>query len=169
MNDRVQEIPVSVDYRMTGKYGMLNLLGIKTKEINLNPNGDERAEDCSIRAILALLQHRNDGVLYTWEYIYDKLATIGRNQHRMPNNYWVVQELMKEYKYRLVVPAKEVQLGTFLATHKQGSYIVSVNNHAFAYIDGTIYDTKPLFPEISYNLGEPLKAVYVPEDNMQPF
>ena len=167
MNDRVQSIPVSVDYRMDGKFSLLNLLGIKTRTINLNPNNDERAEDCAIRAILAVLIYGDDSKnkpVYTWDYVYDELCTIGRNQHRMTNNYWVVQEFMKKLGYTLVVPIKEVQLGTFLATHKNNNFIVSVDRHAFAYIKGTIYDTEPLFDEIGYNLGMPLKAIYVPKE-----
>ena len=166
MNDTVISTPVGNDYRPMGKYGLLNALGIKMKESNLNPSNDERAEDCVIRAILAVINDdsKDNFSTYTWDFVYDKLASKGREMHRLMNNYWVVQDVMKGFGYQLVVPSKEVQLGTFLYTNKAYNYIVSVNNHAFAYIHGTIYDTKSMFNEIVYNLSSPLKAIYVPKD-----
>jgi len=166
LNDKVPTIPVGNSYEPTGKYGLLNMLGIKFEERNLNPNGDERAEDCVVRSILMVLNHvqKAKDVTYTWEYVYDKLSSIGRKHHRLMNNYWVVKEFLEEFGFQLVVPIKNVQLGTFLITHTTNSYIVSFNDHAFAYINGTIYDTKSMLPEISYNLSMPLKAIYVPKN-----
>ena len=58
------------------------------------------------------------------------------------NNYQKFQEELKEkYHYEIYKPRKYETLGEFMHRHKTGRFIILLDDHSIAYINGTWYDS----------------------------
>lgn len=123
---------------------MVDKLGIKYEVFNPNPNEDKTLDhnDCTIRAIVAACPE------YTWEKVFDMLCKIARDMHVMPDSLEPFIALLtilsggkdtslyhkdsdNEIAVFDVITKREIQ---------EGKVIIITENHAFAMINGTIYD-----------------------------
>lgn len=100
----------------------------------------KRADDCVIRALMKLTG--ND-----WETCFDELCVIAKNQKRMPNEWKVVEEWLRNHNYvkysygRLSKGERRVSVNEFAIDNPEGSYLISVAGHVVASIDGYYYDS----------------------------
>ena len=111
------------------------------KYYNPNPEGNEDAADCVIRALCAVTG-------LGWYEVYDKCCEIGRKYGRMPNNSTLKFMKIRNEAFGLeprVITApkrgeKSVTVQKFCEKHKKGKYILSVANHEVAVVDGKYWD-----------------------------
>lgn len=108
------------------------------KSVSRHPH---EKNDCSVRAIAKCL-----GIPY--DKAYSILVKQGRKQDRP---FHVVPYLKRHCKFdgaqhKLQYNYKIVKLHQFAEDNPEGSYVVLVNRHVTACIDGTIYDDHTLAP-----------------------
>jgi len=157
------------DYTPLGKYGLFELLGIKTQILNMNPLGVTNGDDCTVKATCVVYQAaqgldiKQDKELY--DFLYGKLSSIGLRQSKLMNVNSVLQDCLDDFGFKSITFNSTMSLGTFLVTHKQGIYLVGVEYHCFAYIDGVIYDSSEhILHEISHMLGFPVEIVFCSQE-----
>lgn len=107
------------------------------KRYNANPIA-RRADDCTIRAISKILNK-------SWDEVYCSLCEYGRYFFDMPsaNRVWGQYLLDHNYK-RLGVPASCplcYTVSQFVEEHPKGRFILALNGHVVACIDGDYYDS----------------------------
>lgn len=159
-------IEVNEDYiEPSGSRNLFSILGIKTIPFNPNPLGFSNGEDCSVRAICALLYAGKQKVTEKeYKDIYLRLAQVGVEQGRIMNHTWVIAEFLKQYGYTAVQPEDGVTAASFMHAHKIGRYIVSVPTHVFAYINGAMYDLLTMFEQDELHLSSYADTIYCPND-----
>ena len=157
---------VDVDGRyVDGECDLFHLLGIETKVFNPNPFGFTNGEDCSVRAVCALLYaEKKQMTEEDYQEVYRKLASTGARLGRIMNHIWVIAEFLKEHGYAAAEPKEDVTVGSFLCTHKTGRYVISFDIHVYAYINGVIYDIGSMFEADETALGHYIDVVYCPEE-----
>lgn len=107
--------------------------------------GAEHAGDCLIQAVM---NSTGKTSIEDWERIYAELYDIGRKQFKVFNHPDVYKEYLEDLGYEVKIVAKKdenykdykIKTADFLDEHAEGNYIIGVGRHAFAYIDGIIYD-----------------------------
>lgn len=129
----------------------LDVLEIQMKVYNPNPtasgNDDpEEKRDCVIRSICKLLNK-------DWSDVYKDLFNIGLSLGTMPESNAVYAQYLSKYGYinisDILYDEDDITtIGQFMALYKSGSYFISNDFHAVAYIDGVIYDNQAHFEEL---------------------
>ena len=129
--------------------------------VNLNPRSIIKADDCIIQAIM---YSRNMKSSLDWVDIYKEMAWIGLNNFIASNHTVVCFKYLSRHGYEIHNIGKEnkIPTATFLDDHTEGNYVVIVNRHAFAYIDGKIYDKFNYIQNPDLDLDE-LTRQYVEE------
>jgi hypothetical protein len=104
--------------------------------------GIKDRNNCVVRAV---------SIAYGIPYkIVDKIA---EKTGRKPNKgFWIVRMVigmkMEGYEdFEIIIPRKGLTLYSFLKEYPKGRYLIEISKHAFAVIDGKIYDiylNKPL-------------------------
>ena len=163
------KIEVSDDYlEPDSPKNLFSILGIKTIPFNPNPLGFSNGEDCSIRAICALLYVGKQKITEKeYKDVYLKLAQVGVEQGRIMNHTWVIAEFLKQYGYTAVQPEDGVTAAAFMHSHKIGRYIISVPAHVFAYIDGAVSDLLTMFEQDELHLSNYADTIYCPNDEVR--
>ena len=98
---------------------------------NANPN-DRHISDCVLRAISVLTDR-------TWEDVYAELSYLSSKDGYMFDNVSFVEDYLDERYPRECHYAKTV--GEFADEYKHGRYVVTMDGHITAIIDGDICDT----------------------------
>ena len=99
--------------------------------LNLNP-AHLNTGDCTIRAISLLMDQ-------SWEWTYFMVCLQGFLLYMMPSTNEVWSEYLYHNGYR-----RRVTYGTvndFCIEHPIGKYLLALNGHVVAVIDGIYYDT----------------------------
>lgn len=114
----------------------LNLLGLKVEVYQPNPERDSNdTGDCIIRAFCKFLDK-------DWDSVFNDLSKIAFKQKLIFNHPDVINKYAEIYNYTYTLcRRKKMTAGEFMYNHKFGKYIIGIPNHAFAYIDGIIYDS----------------------------
>ena len=105
--------------------------------LNMNPEFHDEP-DCTIRAICLLLNK-------DWETIYWGVCTEGAKQKRMPvtDSVWgeyLIKNNCKRYRVPDYCPHCYT-VADFAFEHPVGCFLVKVNEHVVAVVDGYYYDT----------------------------
>ena len=104
---------------------------------NANPEA-ARVGDCTVRAIATVLQQ-------DWETTYVDMCDCGLKMHDMPSSNRVWGEYLKKKGYRrYIIPETCSHCYTvrdFANEHKYGEYVLCLNGHVVAVIDGDYIDT----------------------------
>lgn len=111
------------------------------KYFNPNPEGNEDAADCVVRALCAVTD-------LTWYEVYDKCCEVGRKYGRMPNNSTREFTKIRNEEFGLeprVIPAPKkgqtsLTVQGFCEKHRKGKYILTTANHDIAVVDGKYWD-----------------------------
>lgn len=107
------------------------------KYYNANPM-KRRSDDCVIRAIGTVLNK-------PWEEVYCALCELGRQDYDMPSANHIWGRYLRNNGYeRTSVPDMCPDCYTvekFAEEHRIGRYILALNGHVVACIDGVYYDT----------------------------
>ena len=105
---------------------------------NPNPNGNEKATDCTIRAYCAAQDIK-------WDEAYDIACQYGKSNAFMPNDKSVCDIIMEEefgmVQCKLDKEEKGCTVKQFAIAHPTGTYICVCGGHLVAVIDGQYYDT----------------------------
>lgn len=126
---------------------LLEALGINCSYYEPNPLEEARhdldrkfktihhpSNDCVVRAITKILD-------MPWKTVYKDLCGYGGVYMAMPNSHIVVSRYLKDKGLKeIIFEPGSMFLGLFLSSNISGKFIVTIRNHAFAYIDGIIYD-----------------------------
>ena len=99
--------------------------------LNQNPN-DRHIDDCVLRSI-SLVTGKS------WEEVYEELTYLSSDVGYMFNNVAFVEDYLDDRYPRECHYAKTV--GEIAMEHPYGKYLVTMDNHITAIIDGIIYDT----------------------------
>lgn len=104
---------------------------------NANPM-QRRSDDCVIRAISKVLGK-------SWEQVYADLCRYGLDEYDMPSANHLWGKYMRDNGYyRSIVPDACPDCYTvrkFANDHRKGRYLLALNGHVVALIDGNYYDT----------------------------
>lgn len=105
--------------------------------LNTNPyNIDDR--DCTIRAISLFLNKE-------WDEVYWGICRVGFDLKRMPSTNITWKQYLKEQGYEPIrIPhycPDCYTVNEFTEQHKQGAYLLKVDEHVVTVIDGYYYDT----------------------------
>lgn len=107
---------------------------------NANPIAN-RAIDCTVRAICTVMNQ-------SWEKTYIGLFLQGFLMYDMPssNNVWMAYLLNNGFKRKVVFENFTCKdncytVRDFCADHPRGEYLISVDEHVIAAVDGNYYDT----------------------------
>lgn len=103
--------------------------------IRHNENRDGRnVGDCTVRALSTALNQ-------TWEKTYWGLCVEGAAQADMPSSNRVWGAYLKKRGFRRRSPPDDVTVGEFARRHPAGVYLLALNGHVVAVVDGEIIDT----------------------------
>lgn len=129
----------------------LNLLGLRAEEFQPNPKRDEKnTNDCIIRAFCKFLNK-------DWDYVFNGLSSIAFEEKQIFNHPNVITKYANKYNFTYTrVLGNTTTAGEFMYNHKFGKYIIGIPRHAFAYIDGVVYDISELIPSIDNGLTAPI-------------
>ena len=104
---------------------------------NANPIA-RRAGDCTVRAISKLLER-------SWDEVYTALCLCGFKMYDMPSANQVWGTYLTEQGFsRHIIPNKCPECYTvsdFANDHKNGRYLLALNGHVVAVVNGDYYDT----------------------------
>ena len=106
-----------------------------------NPEGNEDACDCVIRALCAVTG-------LSWYEVYDKCCEIGKEHGVMPNASGKKYSEIRCIAFGLtprVIPApkrgqKSMTVQKFCEKHRKGKYILTTAHHDLAVVDGKYWD-----------------------------
>ena len=119
-----------------------NQLGIKLRTFDPHPLRKEvseyivNSEDCAIRSICKITNTE-------YKDVYNSLFERSRKLYitSIAYNKIIVEELKEKYHYEIYKPRKYETLGEFMHKHKTGRFIILLDDHSIAYINGTWYDS----------------------------
>lgn len=98
-----------------------------------NANTKKRiVNDCVIRSI-SVAEH------LSWDEAYCKLSRLAQKEGTLLDDMSFVEKYLNK-KYKRVC-YKSKTLYDFMSEHPHGRYLVTMNGHITAVIDGTLYDT----------------------------
>lgn len=105
--------------------------------LNMNPESNDDS-DCTIRAICLLLDK-------SWDEVYLGVCAEGFNMKRMPINdkvwgSYLFKEGCKRYRIPDTCPMCYT-VNDFAIDHPKGQYLVKVDSHVVAVVNGHYYDT----------------------------
>ena len=135
-------------------------LGIKLRSFEPNPYKEELYSkysiedigDCTIRALCRILNIKYDEA---YKMMMDEASKL----HLPSVGYTkVFANVLDSYGYEIWIWAPEkISIAEFMHTHKRGRYALIYENHVFAYINGTWYDSDKILKyadiELSYRLN----------------
>ena len=129
------------------------------KYYNPNPEGNEDAADCVIRALCAV-----SGL--SWYEVYDRCCELGRKHGRMPNNSAREFVKIRNEAFGLeprVIPTpkkgqKSMTVQKFCEKHRKGKYILKTANHSVAVVDGKYYDLYENYGQKVYKYYEKVEV-----------
>ena len=98
---------------------------------NTNPH-KRHIDDCTIRAI-GLVTNKS------WNDTYKELSTLANKESLMMDSVEFIEKYLDSKYLRKCHYSKTVQ--EFAKEFPKGKYLVTMNGHITAIIDGTIYDT----------------------------
>lgn len=105
---------------------------------NPNPNSNEKATDCSIRAYCAAQDIK-------WDEAYDIACQYGKSNAFMPNDGKICDMIMEEEFGMTMVKLDKEEKGStvkdFTINHPNGIYILVCPSHLVTVIDGQYYDS----------------------------
>lgn len=138
-------------------------LPIQYGYFDCHPNVDDdddtkiyAANDCSVRALCKVTG-------YDWETIYNKLFKVAREMNAMPDSIRVITKVAGDYGFSKFEDIS-CCAAAFMLTHPVGTYMIELEDHIFAYINGVMYDSvngKVLKKsEIEYEILQDVAAVY---------
>ena len=104
-----------------------------------NPNPDKKdTSDCIIRALSKVLDQ-------SWEDTYSQVTYAGLILHDMPEKNYVWSKVLKNHGYRrYIIPDRCpdcYSVREFCLDNPKGRYILCLDGHVVAAIDGNYYDT----------------------------
>ena len=103
--------------------------------INYNANPiSRRGGDCTVRAISKVLG-------LTWEKVYMDLCLEGLLLYDMPTANHVWSHYLTKQGYRRTVCEPPCTVEQFARVHSKGRYILALDSHVVAVIDGYYYDS----------------------------
>ena len=104
---------------------------------NANPDGN-RVGDCTIRAISKVLGQ-------TWEQTYAGVAVEGMAIYNMPSANVVWNNYLKRKGFkRYIIPddlPEDYSVRDFCKDNPKGTFLLALERHVVAVIDGNYYDT----------------------------
>lgn len=107
------------------------------KSYNANPV-NKRVGDCTVRAISKVLDE-------TWEETYLGTCIQGFMQYDMPsaNSVWGAYLRSKGFQRNLIPDEylEQYTVDDFCQDHPKGTYLLALQTHVVAVIDGNYYDT----------------------------
>jgi hypothetical protein len=162
----VDKLEIPRTYVALGRYSIWNILGIQFHRVELNPEHAHDANDCSIRAVYTLLYGTAKQNPELYRRVYQEIATIGAERCVIMNHTRIIAEFMERYGYTAIYPSPPVTLATFLRTHRFGKYLVHIDSHMFAYIDGTVIDSAENFETDTYMMGHPVSTIICKKDDV---
>ena len=146
---------------------LLDILGIKIKKFNIkyidngktNPDVSHRF-DCTTRSLSRVLNIPYYDIL--------KMQLERAIEYSIPRaNYLkITEDILKEYGYSKIKVKKQTA-AQFMYEHKEGRYVIFVESHAFAYINGTWYDNDHCFAGINNFLTARILCAYGICDNQE--
>ena len=103
--------------------------------LNLNPK-HLYTGDCVVRAISKVLDQ-------PWETTYLDIADVRLSLYRMPSDNGVWGEYLKQngFTKHFIYCHECYTVREFVEDYPRGSFVLGVDGHAIAVIDGTYYDT----------------------------
>lgn len=105
---------------------------------NSNPEYVSNVDDCTINAICVALNMK-------WEDAYMDLCLTGLELHRMPSSKVVWHEYLKRHGFqKYVLPdicPSCYTVKSFTIDYPIGIYLLALENHVIAVVDGDYYDT----------------------------
>lgn len=114
------------------------------------------SNDCSVRSLCKVTG-------YDWESVYNKLFKVAKEMKAMPDSIRVITKVAEEYGFKKFEDIS-CCAAAFMLTHPNGKYMIELEDHMFAYIDGVMYDSvngKVLKKsEIEYEILQDVAAVY---------
>ena len=119
-----------------------NQLGIKLRTFDPHPLREEAnvytgsSEDCIIRCITKIMNAE-------YKDVYDSLLERSRKLYitSITYNRIIIEELEEKYHCEIYKPHEYETLGEFMHRHKSGRFIIMLDDHSIAYINGTWYDS----------------------------
>lgn len=142
-----------------GKYDLWNLIKVDTKAIT-NPYRNHNGDDCAVRAVAKLLLPDDGDWKEQYDYVYSELAHIGIKGGYIMNHLVTIAEMLDGEGYTGVIPNDDISAATFLATHKFGKYLISVDGHMYAYLYGVVYDDIDMLEYDMLMLGHNINMVF---------
>ena len=129
------------------------------KFYNPNPEGNEDACDCVIRALCAVTG-------LSWYEVYDKCCKIAREHCVMPNCGGKKFSTIRAKAFGLVprvVPKtkkgeKALSVQEFCQKYKKGKYILTTSRHNVAVVDGKYWDLVENYGQKVYKYYELVEA-----------
>lgn len=108
---------------------------ISDRFIRYNGNRDgKNVGDCTVRAISTALGQ-------DWDTTYWGLCIEGYIQADMPSSNQVWGRYLKKYGFRRHSPSDDVTVLEFAETHSRGTYLLALDRHVVAVVEGEIIDT----------------------------
>lgn len=103
---------------------------------NPNPHDIRTAGDCVVRALCKVF---NKG----WDTIYDDICLQGKRMKRMPTENVVWGEYLwnRAFSKHFIYCGDCYTVRDFVQEYHRGTYVLGLDGHAVACIDGTYYDT----------------------------
>ena len=103
--------------------------------LNLNPDHIYTG-DCVIRAVGTVLNQ-------SWDDTYDDICDQGRKMHRMPsdNGVWGAYLRRRGFTKHFIYSHECYTVREFVNDYPRGIFVLGVDGHAIAVIDGTYFDT----------------------------
>lgn len=139
------------------------LLPIKYEYFDCNPyieNGNNKkysdSDDCSVRALCKVTG-------LSWDIVYAKLFEVAEEYKAMPDSIKVITKVAEEYGFKKVSDIS-CCAAAFMLSNQFGKYMIELEDHIFAYVSGTMYDSvdgRPLKKkEIEYVILQDVVAYY---------
>ena len=104
---------------------------------NANPDGN-RVIDCTVRAISTVLNQ-------TWEQTYAGMVVEGMAIYNMPSANVVWNNYLKRKGFkRYIIPddlSEDYSVRDFCKDNPKGTFLLALEGHVVAVIDGNYYDT----------------------------
>jgi len=89
--------------------------------------------DCTTRAMCTVFN-------IPYDKIFEKQLVLSKATHYMPTSNYITIEIAREYGYHYYEFKIPMNLIKFYLMKPTGRYILNMQDHLFAYIDGIVYD-----------------------------
>lgn len=125
-----------------------------------NPNDKSRTYDCYICSLLFFAKNE------TWESLFDEITNICRSNYTVSNDPVVIETEYHKYGFVRDTFWQGKRLLDFIDSHKEGSYIIKIGSHYFAYQDGIVYDRANILKSFDIILSKNIDTLYTKSLNI---